>query len=111
MNARRLAQASFSFQPRRTTHPDGDPRPSGRPSADARHGIDFYGECECARRTGGEHPPLGTRGTVDVRIAHLRVSLLGPGSLLPAIARRRLCDWRGVPGTERAMGCLIPKIA
>src|SRR5207237_1388821 len=40
-----------------------------------------------------------------------RVSLLGTSSLLPIVARRRLCHWRGVPQPERAMGSLISQIA
>src|SRR5689334_10682693 len=111
MNATQTEQASFRFSPGRAADPDGDSRRSGRPSPDARHGIDFYRECECARRAGGEYAALGTRRTADVRFSHWRVSLLGPGSILPTIARRRLRNRSGVPGTERAMGCLIPKIA
>src|SRR5580692_1802598 len=111
MNASQIQQARFSFSPRRTADSYGDPRPPRRPSPDARHGIDFYRECECAWRAGGEHPPLGIGRTADVRIAHRRVSLLGPGSLLPLLAKRGLCDRCGVSRAERAMGSLIPKIA
>src|SRR6267154_601131 len=59
----------------------------------------------------GKCAPLGTWRAIGIRLAHWRVSLPGPGCLLPTIARRRLCHWRGVPRAERTMGCSIPKIA
>src|SRR5258708_16466064 len=68
-----------------------------------------FTENECARRACGECAPLGKRRTADVRFAHWRVSLLGSSGLLPATAWRRLCGWRGVPRTQRAMGCLNPR--
>ena len=53
------AKTTLYIFSRREAHPHGDPRGARRPSPDARHGIDFYGKCECARRAGGQCAPLG----------------------------------------------------
>src|ERR1700736_5480683 len=95
--------------PWRATHSHGSSGVPGWTSPAARNRIAFYRKCECARRARGEYAPLGTRRKVSVRIAHRRVSFLGPSGLLPTVARRRLCSWGGVPRSQRAMGCLILK--
>src|ERR1700688_4438700 len=97
------------LSPRRAAHSHGSSGVAGWTSQAARYRIDFYRKCKCARRARGQYAPLGTRREVNPRIAHRRVSFLGSSGLLPTAARRRLCSWGGVPGSQRTMGCLILK--
>src|SRR5215469_8499726 len=111
MTIRNAAHNQIHVSPGGEAHFDGDSRIDRRPPRCAGIGIDIYGKRECAWRAGDKYTTLGNGRTLEVRLAHRRVSLLGSSSLLPIPAKRRLCDWRGVPQPERAMGCSIPQIA
>src|SRR5262249_49131578 len=110
-DAENASKIHASVSPHRAAYPDGDSSDARWTPARAGNGIDVHGERQRARRASGQCAAMGTERSADDRVAHRRVSLLSKSSLLPGIARRRLCNRRGVPRAQRAMGSSIPKIA